>query len=61
MELKDVRRLNVKPGEAVVIRLAEEPTPEAWQAMVDDLTRVLPDVRFLVVGPSADLEVVATP
>lgn len=51
-------RLRLKPGDTVVLRLAETPTPDRVKALKEDLRGVFPDNKVAVLGPDAELQIV---
>lgn len=56
--IEDVRRLDVRPGDALVIRLGREPDRDAAQRLQDRLVEAFGDgIRILIVGPGDDVSV----
>lgn len=58
--LESVQRLDVKPGETVVLKLAAEPTEQEAQRITEQLRRAIPDgAKLLLLGPGMEISVVA--
>lgn len=59
MEIQDIRRLQIKPGDRLVLRLNSHLTQEQVGIVREHLERFAPGVPVLVLDPGMDLEVVA--
>lgn len=56
LEVEDLRRIRLEPGETLAIVLAHEPTPAIAARIRDVVIRELgPDVGILVFGPGTSL------
>ena len=62
IELESISRLDIKPGEMLVVTLREGTTPKAMQRVRDTLLDFVPaDVKLLIVSHSVDLSVLCPP
>lgn len=60
IELEDVSRLDIKPGETLVVRMHRVLSEEHMSAVRERVLPHLPDgVRLLVVGSDVDLSTLA--
>jgi hypothetical protein len=58
--VESIRRLDVKPGETLVVTLPEGTRREDWTLVRDALTEYLPDgAKLLVVSGNVDLGVIS--
>jgi len=61
IDIDEVRRFNVHPGETLVVTLPDGARPEDMARIRDTLTDSLPDgVKLLLLGPGIQLGVVTT-
>lgn len=58
MKLKDVRRLRLAPGDALVVTLDHHPTADEAEAIIAGLVEACPGHRVFVHGPGVELSVV---
>jgi len=58
IEIEDVKRLRLQPGDVLVVRMPVRVSQEAAAAIVDDLDGCFPDNRVVVLAPGVELEVV---
>jgi hypothetical protein len=59
IELEDVRRLHLDPGDVLVVRLPHRPSPEEAWHLRERLADVFPGRKALILGPGADIEVLS--
>lgn len=60
IELESIRRLDIKPGETLVVRFDQHITDQFAKDAKERIRPNLPDdVKLLVLGPGIELEVVA--
>ena len=61
-EIADVKRLTLRPGDSLVVRLARPPTDYDAATIKGRLRAILgrDDLPVLVIGPSDDIEVLTT-
>jgi hypothetical protein len=57
IELKDVRRLNLKPNDTLVVRL-DDPSQAEIESIAHGLKRYFPDNKVLVLARLSEIEVV---
>ena len=58
IELEDVRRLRLDPGDILVVRMPEHVTKEQVADVTELLKHHLPDHKVLAIGHDVDLGVV---
>jgi hypothetical protein len=57
--ITDVRRLDVRPGDTIVVRADRKGNVETWTRAIDEFKRWYPDVHVIVVPNDADISVLA--
>lgn len=57
LELEDIHRLDIKPGEILVARVPDSAPLDECLQIKDHLTAALPGVRILVTAASVDFTV----
>lgn len=56
-EIKEVRRLGLRPGDTLVLRCSRMMPPQVHDLMVEQARGLLGDHKVVVLGPGVDLEV----
>lgn len=59
IDIKDVRRLRLNPGDVLVVRI--DVTEAAAVEIAEQLDDYFPDNRVMVLSPGADVEVLGPP
>lgn len=57
-EITEVKRLEIRPGDRLVVRLDREPDDAEFDHLCGRLRALLGDVPVVILGPDADLEVI---
>lgn len=61
IEVEDVQRLHLEPGDTLVFKVRRDLTPEQAERIREVAKQALPDHRFLVLTEGIDLQVVEPP
>jgi hypothetical protein len=59
IEIADLRRLELRPGDRVVLKLAHNLPPEGYQRLRKYWDTFAPDVPVLIIGPDMSLDIIA--
>ena len=57
LELEDIRRLDIKPGELLVVRVPRTPEPADLERLVEVFGRLLPNNKVFITAADVDLMV----
>jgi hypothetical protein len=58
IQLDDVRRLHLDPGDSLLIRVPSEMRPEQMAQVRDEIRHVFPTLRAMIVTPEIEVEIV---
>jgi hypothetical protein len=59
LQLEDIKRLALQPGDVLVVRLPVIPSPEMVDSVRLQLEAALPGHKVFVLAPGIDLEVIS--
>lgn len=56
IEIESVRRLDVKPGDVIVLNLAAPPTEDDRDEIYEQMRQLIPNgAKFMLLGPGMDI------
>jgi hypothetical protein len=58
LEIKDLERVNLQPGDVLIVRIGEDWGKQFIDVATKRLTELFPNNRVLLLGPDVTLEVV---
>lgn len=59
IDVKELSRIAMKPGEVLLITLERHPRPEQCDALRKAMANVLPDVKVIITGPDATFQAIS--